>query len=463
MLDAVYAAWQRDRDAGLATLMIAGNGEMVAQLNVRARADLIAAGKVDAEGMGLHDGSFAGVGDLVITRRNDRRLITGRAWVKNGDRWQVIRRYEDGSLAVRRVGRGDAPRGATLTLPAAYVREDLELGYASSVHRAQGASVDTGHALIDPETASRELLYVAMTRGKHSNHAYVIQPDPHELEAHLDPPGEKTATEQLSRVLARSDVDLSATETIAAEADRHASLSTLLDEYDVLSRDAQSARWEKLLDVAPFPDGLADDVFTSPHYEQLERALARHEASGRTATAALTALAPRLAPAADDHDPAAQLAQLLDEATNQLPRRWNARPRVASLIPTPAGYFTDDVRKALDDRRKLIEAAALRLAMDAEGACPSWLTPLGRPSADHAARTAWLAEIATVALYRYRYDINDHTPLGVIANVRSADQLAELRAAQLAITRARALSRGPVGVGLQRRQRPPATSERRLQ
>ena len=44
-------------------------------------------------------------GDLVVIRLNDRRLSTGRAWVKNGDRWQVTRRYDDGSLAARRLGR----------------------------------------------------------------------------------------------------------------------------------------------------------------------------------------------------------------------------------------------------------------------------------------------------------------------------------------------------------------------
>ena len=46
MLDALYAAWQVDRAAGLSTLMIAGNSEAVAELNQRARADLIDAGRV---------------------------------------------------------------------------------------------------------------------------------------------------------------------------------------------------------------------------------------------------------------------------------------------------------------------------------------------------------------------------------------------------------------------------------
>lgn len=81
---------------------LADNREMVTHLNERARADLIAAGRVEAEGVGLHEGTTAGVGELVFTRRNDRRLSSGRTWIKNGDRWQITHRYDDGSLAVRR-------------------------------------------------------------------------------------------------------------------------------------------------------------------------------------------------------------------------------------------------------------------------------------------------------------------------------------------------------------------------
>lgn len=197
MLGTIYEAWRTDRDEGLRTLMVAGTGEMVAQLNERARADLIEAGRAEADGLPLHDGTTAGIGDLVVTRLNDRRLSTGKAWVKNGDRWHVTRRYEDGSLAVRRLGRGDQPHGKALVLPAKYVREELELGYASTVHRAQGASVDTAHALVDPEASSRELFYVAMTRGKHRNHTYVIVPDSHEIEPHLDQPEPPTLTDRL--------------------------------------------------------------------------------------------------------------------------------------------------------------------------------------------------------------------------------------------------------------------------
>ncbi|MDH5134304.1 MULTISPECIES: MobF family relaxase [unclassified Microbacterium] len=439
MLDAIYEAWRTDRDEGLRTLMIAGTGERVAQLNERARADLIEAGQVEADGLRLHDGTTAGIGDLVVTRLNDRRLSTGKAWVKNGDRWQVTHRYDDGSLAVRRLGRGDQPHGKALVLPAKYVREELELGYASTVHRAQGASVDTAHALVDPEASSRELFYVAMTRGKHRNHAYVIVPDSHEVEPHLDQPEPLTLIDRLAKVLARSDADLSATETIALEVDRHASLSTLLAEYDVLAREAQIDRWAALLDVAPFPENVADEVFTSPYYERLEAALARYEAAGHLAAVPLNALAPKLTPGEDQADPAAQLAAMLDQATTQLPRGRGRSRSVAGLIATPTEPINEDMQTALTDRQLLIETAAWNLVREAQEAGAAWLARLGKPPAQPRQREQWLAYAATVALYRYRYDITDPTPLGAPKSIKIAEQTAEYRAAYARVERARQL------------------------
>lgn len=450
MLDSIYEAWRTDRDEGLRTLMIAGTGEMVAQLNERARADLIEAGQVEADGLRLHDGTTAGVGDLVVTRLNDRRLSTGRAWVKNGDRWQVTRRYDDGSLAVRRLGKGDQSHGKALVLPAKYVREEIELGYASTVHRAQGASVDTAHALVDPEASSRELFYVAMTRGKLRNHAYVIVPDPHEIEPHLDQSEPLTLTDRLAKVLARTDADLSATETLALEVDRHASLSTLLAEYDVLAREAQTDRWAALLDVAPFPENVADDLFTSPYYERLEAALARHEAAGHLAAVALTTLAPRLKPSEDQADPAAQLASMLDQATQQLRPGQRKRARVAGLIPTPAEPIADDMRAALAQRQELIETTAWQLARDAQEVRAEWVIRLGKPPTQPRSREQWLAHAATIALYRHRHDLTGPTPLGDPKGIKSAEQAAEYRVVRPALRSARAISASADGTTLRR-------------
>ncbi|WP_346035210.1 MobF family relaxase [Brevibacterium picturae] len=441
MLDAAYTAWQHDRDEGMATLMIAGNAEMVAELNTRARDDLIADGRVERDGIGLHDGTTAGVGDLVVTRRNDRKLSIGRSWVKNGDRWAVARRLENGALAVRRLGPGDQPARAELVLPADYVAEDVELGYATTVHRAQGASVDTAHALVDPETASRELFYVAMTRGKQYNSAYVIQPDPHDVETHLEPPEPMTRIGQLHRVLARSDANLSATETLKQELDRHASLDTLLAEYDVLAREAQVERVAAYLDVAPFPEGIADEVFTSPHYEQLEAAVIRHEAAGHTPTRILGRLAPRLQPGKEETDPAAQLALMIDTTTTEIPRRKAFAPgRVAGLIARPAGPLDEDLRSALWAREDLITTAAAGSLDEAMQRGASWVAKLGRPGSTPRERQEWRGLAISIALYRQRYDIREPAALGSLDSVSSPQQATERRVAKLAYSRLHSLS-----------------------
>jgi ATP-dependent exoDNAse (exonuclease V) alpha subunit len=97
-------------------------------------------------------------------------------WVKNGDRWTVLTAHRDGGLRVkhRRSGR-------TLHLPASYVLGSVELGYATTIHTAQGISADTMHGLITG-TESRQQLYTMCTRGRLSNHIYlqlVGDGDPH--------------------------------------------------------------------------------------------------------------------------------------------------------------------------------------------------------------------------------------------------------------------------------------------
>ena len=107
--------------------------------------------------MNLADGTQASEGDLVITRSNDRRLRTLRGgWVRNGDRWRVTHVGKDGSMTVQRVG---VALGGSVTLPAAYVAEHVDLGYAVTAHRAQGLTVDTSHVVVSG-TTTRENLYV---------------------------------------------------------------------------------------------------------------------------------------------------------------------------------------------------------------------------------------------------------------------------------------------------------------
>jgi len=158
MLDALYREWKADTEEGTTSLMIAPDSATVVELNTRARTDRIGAGHVSADGLEVAGGQSAGVGDLVITRQNNRLLATGRRWVKNGDCWIVTATKADGSMIVQRHGGTGQD-----VLPADYVRANVELGYATTSHRAQGRTVATAHAMVSP-TTTREALYVAVTR-----------------------------------------------------------------------------------------------------------------------------------------------------------------------------------------------------------------------------------------------------------------------------------------------------------
>ena len=125
--------------------------------------------------MRLADGNQASVGDVVITRSNDRRLRLAPAdWVKNGDRWTVTQVGKRGDLAVRlnRSPQSDC---------ADYVRGSTGLGYATTIHGAQGLSADTMRGLVTGQE-SRQQLYTMLTRGRAANHLYlqvVGDGDPH--------------------------------------------------------------------------------------------------------------------------------------------------------------------------------------------------------------------------------------------------------------------------------------------
>ncbi len=83
--------------------------------------------------------------------------------------------HGDGSLTLQRL-RGTGK----VRLPADYVREHVELAYASTAYRAQGRTVGTAHAMVGP-TTTREVLYVSATRGREANRLYVdtsYDPDP---------------------------------------------------------------------------------------------------------------------------------------------------------------------------------------------------------------------------------------------------------------------------------------------
>lgn len=176
-LHGVFSHWSAARADGLEALMLARTRKDVDALNALARHAALTAGEIT--GPVTHSGGRDWqAGDVLRTRRNDRSLILNTnvvgpcsAHVRNGDRFQVLGPGPgpgpDNGLIVEALdGRG------RIMLPAAYLEEHCEYGWASTIDSAQGATADIGLVLVRPGL-DREHLYVAMTRGRHGNHAYI--------------------------------------------------------------------------------------------------------------------------------------------------------------------------------------------------------------------------------------------------------------------------------------------------
>jgi exodeoxyribonuclease V alpha subunit len=161
--------------AGQDVAVVVDTRDQAAALNAAIRDRLVAAGLVDDTTTATgRDGQPVGGGDTVATRRNDHAL-----GVANRDTWAVTQVHPDGSLTVRRAhtGTGGDTRnrwGDTgVTLPSEYVREHVELGYAATVHGAQGVTAAAAHLLLGEHTSAASG-YVGMTRGRQANTVHLI-------------------------------------------------------------------------------------------------------------------------------------------------------------------------------------------------------------------------------------------------------------------------------------------------
>ncbi len=170
---ALVEDWWSAHEHGEQALMIAHRRSDVADLNRRAREHMRSAGRLGRDEVDAGERSFA-VGDRVIVTRNDRRL-----GVANGQAGTVAK-ISDGRVAV------DLDRGERVDLPETYVRDGhLDHAYATTAHRAQGATVDRAFVLGSDELY-REWGYTALSRHREEARFYVaasptflnVAPDP---------------------------------------------------------------------------------------------------------------------------------------------------------------------------------------------------------------------------------------------------------------------------------------------
>jgi len=228
---------------------MAGDNATAETFALRARAERVAWGEVEERGVRLAKG-VAGVGDEIVTLKNDRRLMQAPGeFVRNGERWRVLGRHGDGSLAVEELsGRGQ------VTLPATYVREHVALAYALTVHKAQGQTVDVGIALVDERMTSQQL-YVAMSRGRDENRAFVIQSQG-ELSEHAFANFTKpTLHEVLAEVMRRDGAERSAHDVLRQNLEKMDDLDLLRHLHAEANKriDEQAGR-DRTEEIAPLAD-----------------------------------------------------------------------------------------------------------------------------------------------------------------------------------------------------------------
>jgi len=432
-------AWLGDTLAGKRSLLLVDTNDQAARLSATLRAELVRLGRVAEHGVPLGlQGTYAGVGDLVEARANawDLAGIEGnRRGPINRKTYRVLATRDDGSIEVTPDLATEAVEAERIVLPSAYVRENLALAYASTVHSAQGTTVGTSHTVVTPRT-SQSALYVGMSRGRDDNTAHITTrtvpadaadgSDAHEVRR--DP------VAALAAVLSENDeTTRSALATATESADEVESARTpaeLLADAANLAATQRTATWldelagDGTLSIRDRSRVAAEDGATS-----LTRVLRSAEIAGHDARQVL-------------HDAIAD--RPLDgvrNATNVIYHRITEAHRF-----DPAGESWADWTPKIDDPDwqhyldQLAAAADRRAAqLGAEAAADesAWaVAAFGDVPNNPTARDLWIDDVGRVGVYReIRGHDNDGDALGPAPKPGQVEQFAAYRAAWRALGR----------------------------
>ena len=236
------------------------------------------------------------------------------------------------------------PGGRQVVLPADYVRHHVELGYATTAHRAQGRTVDTAHAFVSV-TTQREVLYVAATRGRESNRLYVDTMYDPDADTQHGLPAEQDAGDVLRQVLEARGADQSATETIAADWAEQQGIVRMWVEYDTIAGVAQRDRYDELVTSAcsGVPAEQVEGLRDSPAYGPLLAALREAEALGLDVEQGQSRLVEGRSVGSAD-DVAGVLHGRVDHWIRTAgPQRRAAADRIVGLFPRLAGVTDPDI------------------------------------------------------------------------------------------------------------------------
>lgn len=364
MAEAAYTGWQKDINTGLDAIMMAYDNQAVTSLNARAQAYRAMTGHLDTTaGTVLSDGLLGHVGDRIVTRKNHRRLIfnRGKDFVRNGASWTITGFTAEGGIKAKHL-----TSGGTVTLPADYVAQRVQLGYAATIHRTQGITADTAHAIFS-SAMNRSLAYVGASRGKYSNKIYTALSEGERLK------------DVLAGVAGNYERNITAHEAAATARAAHRSLPERVAAYNDLHTEATTryytAATKKLLGA----DALiltGDKNFTAIA-QALEKAARQGINTDTLIQAAAGPILTDLATTKTSTPPAGRgkVGDLVAAVKNDLTTQA-ATPGLAAVIDDPAGLFRHRI-KAITERWVTDRART---------------TPLGNVSDEHLKKLATISQ-----------------------------------------------------------------------
>ena len=417
VLDQAYATWSADKARGWDSVMLAGTHEQVSALNLRARTARLAelSGPVGRE-VNVGSGLRASVGDIIITKKNQRRLSLGQSdFVRNGYRFTITDVHTDGTVLAVHTG-----TGRTVRLPQDYVAEHVLLGYAATFSSAQGMTVGSketpgsAHTIVDPTTMTREQFYTALTRARSENRAYVTtvrDGDEHDI-VRPETINPETAGELLAGVLARSGAQVSAMTAAAQARDPLAHLERITARYtgSLIAAAAAYLGQDRMDVLEAAAEALVPGVTAAGAWPTLHTHLALLELQGLDPIGELTVArdAKGLIELASARDTAAVLDWRLDREHRREhdstapagPLPWlHAVPALLSRDPQWGSYLRQ-VEWHVADVAHAAGELALTWAEPGAVDVPVWVRPL-------LAVDAHPALVARVAVWRYAHGIDD--------------------------------------------------------
>jgi hypothetical protein len=452
-MDQAARAYVASYLAGRDVLLMAADWARCRELSARIRDELIHLGLVDnGRTVRIADGAQASAGDLIICRRNDHGIEAGESGraLANGDVLR-IETLTSGGIVVRRQLDPDRATGHRQFTGRAFWYGgywSCDLAYAITGHSAQGATVNTGIALVTG-TEDRQWLYPALTRGTDANLAFVFttparlaDPQPgtrpapelgrydrnrHQRDGYpADPadtaqpggPDRREPIAVLADVLGRDGAELSAS---AVRQHNLASADHLGILHAIWAAEIRAARTDRYRDLvlAALPPGYRQDL--SPQARWLYRTLHAAELAGLDPAEVI-----RAAIASRDLAGARDIAAVLDA---------RIRPRVDPLLPQPHGSWASRVPQLPDPGRQaylahiavMMDDRTQRLGQHTARTAPAWtVSALGPVPADPASRHRWEQKAAAIAAYRetYGYD-NPYDPIGPEPGRDSPDERAD--------------------------------------